>query len=60
MARTVEKLSALRVEKETKPGLYGDGCSLRSRAGKFAIAQYSDTKITADSLDVNLHDFFFC
>jgi hypothetical protein len=34
MARTVEKLSALRVEKETKPGLYGDGHGLYLRVSK--------------------------
>jgi hypothetical protein len=28
MARTIEKLSALRVEKVTKPGLYSDGGGL--------------------------------
>jgi hypothetical protein len=34
MARTVEKLSALRVAKETKPGLYGDGVGLYLRVTK--------------------------
>ncbi|HEY1472934.1 MAG TPA: integrase arm-type DNA-binding domain-containing protein [Pseudolabrys sp.] len=34
MARTVEKLSALRVAKETKPGLYSDGVGLYLRVTK--------------------------
>ncbi len=34
MARTVEKLSALRVAKETKPGLYGDGGGLYLRVSE--------------------------
>jgi integrase len=33
MARTIEKLSALRVSKETKPGLYNDGGGLYLRVG---------------------------
>ena len=31
MARTIEKLSALQVTRETKPGLYGDGGGLYLR-----------------------------
>ena len=31
MARTIEKLSALRVTKETTPGVYGDGGGLYLR-----------------------------
>src|SRR5665647_1183029 len=31
MARTVDKLSALRIAKETRPGLYGDGSGLYLR-----------------------------
>jgi Arm DNA-binding domain len=34
MARTIEKLSALRVEKEAKPGLYGDGHGLYLRVSE--------------------------
>src|SRR3974390_1777454 len=40
MPRTVEKLSALRVSKETKPGLYGDGCGLYLRVSEFGAKSW--------------------